>query len=712
MSADLNSPRCHKIFIKILENLSYHSSLERLLIPTNATVGHTMAKVVRSVSMNSDSQIKSSLPLVEQALDPGAPARVVAPGVGVIITRSTNIEFLVRESVNIAQVRGRLLYVILIDDEIGNITDPDSRWENEVYRIAHNFKADRIKLNRANIEEQLHNYCVQFDIRLLLVEQQKKCRLPWSSEESVIDKIANSPKLPVTFSMTPKVIHQSAVKRKMNFDWLILISTLIAVSLLTAWARDQIPKAFHLLTFILALAILSNRISLIASIAGSFLAMICFKLAHIAPFGSFAFEDPRQWLNLVGLVTVSLIINTLSWQVKSSLQEAQTQERRKTALFNLTRDLLKTASLEEIAGLAEAHIRDVIKSDIALFVQFEASEIKTVRHGNVSFDISAEDLRARDICLNQGIEAGIGTQICPLAYGLYLPILPKEAFHGCLAVYPGGHRGVFPPDQLRTLDTFSRLIGLAFERIGYEAAQREADRQIRDTNLQNTLLRSVSHDLKTPLTSITGYANQLAENPDMPVELRVETYATIRDQAWRLTNLINNLLSITKLESEHLELDSEPMFVEELIGTAVGQMRPRLINHKLRLEIDSDIDDVAVDPLIFNQALVNLIENAVKYTPEGSAITIRSQQLGDHIQISVIDEGPGLPTENIESVFEKFTRFDQGRKVEGTGLGLAIVKAVVELHGGTVTSRNRPNRGAQFDIQLPAIEPVPDKEKI
>jgi len=652
---------------------------------------------------------QNTAPYLDRPLDKSAAARVSAPGIAVIITRESNIESLIREALNVAEMRGRLLYAILVDDDLGPLIDQEARWKNEVYRIAHKVKSDHIKLNRANLIENIYDYCVQFDIRLLVIERpaKQKIKLPW--QLTLVDKITKSEFLPPSVIIPYETRLVKPGTKHIASDWLLLIGVIIGISVFGALTREDIPKAFHLLTFILALTIVSSRISLIASVAGSFLASIAFKLTHIAPYGSFLFDDPRQWLNLIGLLTVSLIINTLTWQVKTGLKEAQIQERRKSALFNLTRDLLQKNSLEEIASLAEAHIRDVIDSDLALFVEYEGQDIKTIRHGNVDLESSPEDKKARDICLSQGIEAGIGTQIYPLAYGLYLSLQSKNNFKGCLAVYPGSHRGTFPPEQLRILDTFGSLVGLAFERIGYETAQREADQQIRDTNLQNTLLRSVSHDLKTPLTSITGYANQLAEDPNLPVEVRQETYITIRDQAWRLTNLVNNLLSITKLESEQLELDKEIMFVEELIGTAVSQMRPQLDEHRLILDIADDIPDVAVDALIFNQALVNLIGNAIKYTPLGCTITVRAKRDGKWVQFSVIDDGTGLPEAGIDSIFEKFTRFQQGHKVEGTGLGLAIVKAVAELHGGTVTACNRSDgqSGAEFDIRLPAVESTP-----
>ncbi len=641
-------------------------------------------------------------PIVDRALDPSSVNRVRNPGIGVIVTRTCNAEMLFREAASIARDRQRLIYAILIDDQATSVVI-DEQWENEVYRISHNVKVDRVKLTSGpDIVNQIREYCVQFDIRLLVVEDQLRRGVLSTFNPSLAERLSRSPLLPQVFILRNK--ERSRDRGNRWGEWVLMIGTLVLIALFGSFTRSSIPDAFQLLTFILGLAIITSRVRQIVSVVGCFLGVVLFNFVHVRPVNTLVVGDSNEWLNMVGLLTVSLIVTTLAYQVKTNLNEAQIQERRKSAFFNLTRDLLRTKNFREVADLAEAHIRDVVNTDIALFVQEQGGEVQVLRPGRVDIHANNEDARALEIALQQGLEAGIGTHICPLAYGLYLPVHAGENMHGCLAVYPDSQRGTFPPEQLRILDTFSSLLGLSFERIRFEEIQRETDRQVRDTNLQNTLLRSVSHDLKTPLTSITGFANQLAEHPDMPVDMRVDTYTTIRDEAWRLTNLINNLLSITKLESEALELNTEPMFVEELVGTAVGQLRHRMSGHKLQLEVPEDVPDVMADPMMINQALVNLIENCIKYTPAGTTIILRARALGDFVQISVLDNGPGLPKDGVERLFDKFVRFDDGRKVEGTGLGLAIVRAIAELHGGTVTARNRSGGGARFDIRIPAVK--------
>jgi two-component system, OmpR family, sensor histidine kinase KdpD len=640
--------------------------------------------------------------IIDRPLDPAAADRVKAPGVGVILTPDCNVEMILREASDVARIRGRLIYVFIISSDAEERAPTYPEWEKQIFQKSHAIKSDRFKIPYDQIQSSLGEYSRAFDIRLLMIEEREisRYRFPWSKD--VISQINYAPGLPPTFILRAS----TAVKTTQTFseryrDWILLASVIGLVWFMTFLTRDFLTESFQLMTYILALAILSSKVSRIVSLVGSFIAALTYNFTVVEPYGQFQFTAPGMWLNIIGLMIVSLIISTLSWQLRSSLAEVQVQEQRKSAFFNLTRDLLESTDMDSVLTLIERHVKDVIGSDVAVFVKRD-DEVETLRTGTVDLSMSVADLKARDLALNQGIEAGLGTQAQPLAHGLYIPVARQESFSGCLAVYPKSGAGEFPAEQLRMLDTFAGLLGISLQRIWFEEIQLDAERQIRDASLQNTLLRSVSHDLKTPLTSITGFANQLFESPDISIEERKHTYQTIRDEAWRLTNLINNLLSLTKLESGVIKLNKELMFVEEIFGTAVSQVRPRLHSHKIKIDLPENVPDVMVDSMLMNQALINLIENAIKYTPPGTNITVRARKIDIGVQLTVLDDGPGLPKGSTDKIFDKFVRSVEGRQVEGTGLGLAIVRAIAELHDGTATAANRTNKGARFDIRIPA----------
>lgn len=639
--------------------------------------------------------------MIDTPLDPSAAERVKAPGIGVILTPSSNVELILREAADVAEVRGRLIYVFIIATSAEERSPTFPEWEKLIFQKTHAIKSDRFKIPYNQIQQSIEEYCRTFDIRLLMIEEHRANRFnfPWSKD--IISQINYAPGLPPTFilrSAKNKIPKQNLFSQ--YSEWILLASVLGSVWFLTFLSRSFLTVSFQLMTYILALAILSSKVSRIVSLVGSFLAAVSYNLLVARPLGTLQFSDAGMWLNVIGLMIVSLIISTLSWQLRSSLAEVQKQEQRKSAFYSLTRDLLESTDMDSVLNLIERHVKDVIGSDVAVFVK-RKEEVETLRTGSIDFTLSVADQKARDLALNQGIEAGLGTQAQPLAYGLYIPVTRQESFSGCMGVFPKTGDGEFPAEHLRMLDTFAGLLGIALQRIWYEEVQLDAERQIRDASLQNTLLRSVSHDLKTPLTSITGFANQLCENPDIPAEERSQTYKTIRDEAWRLTNLVNNLLSMTKLESGVLQLNKELMFVEELFGTAVSQFRPNLHSHSIKIDLPEDIPDVVVDSMLINQALMNLIENVIKYTPPGTTITMQARKIDFGVQLSVLDDGPGLPPGREDKIFDKFVRAIDGRQVEGTGLGLAIVRAIAELHGGTATARNRKDKGARFDIRLP-----------
>lgn len=624
------------------------------------------------------------------------------PGVAVVVTRQSFVESILRTAESIATDRNWALYVVIVDQNSDSSVNLEDQWASDVYRIVHSIKVDRIRLSISTIVEEMAEYCAVNDIRLVVIEDEAGARFPWPWQKSLSQRFAQSKDIPDTVVVKTDRQEPQQGEQKASSDWMFLGLVLAIVCGQGILTYDALPESFQLLIFVFAVAIIASRVGRVVSMVGSVLAAVLYVVFYKLIFPSSVGSMTSLWLSLVGLLAVCLIISTLSWQLRSALIEAQIQDRRKSAFFSLTRDLLLTSNLSEVAELVDHHLREVINASSVIYV-LQEGDMRTLKPKDVILPDSEADSKARDLAMYHGVEAGLGTQSCALAHRLYLPVHSSDRIKSCLGVSPVRQdHEAFSSEDLRILDTYASLIGLTLERIQFEAASREAEQKVRETNLQNTMLRSVSHDLKTPLTSITGFATQLAENPNLPLERRVATYSTIRDEAWRLTILIDNLLSITKLESQEFKPSLETMFVEELIGTAIGQVRQRLVDHDVSIDVPNDISDVVVDPMLMNQALMNLVENAQKYTPEGTTIKVRATERDDRVVISISDQGPGIPPESINRIFEKFVRFDQGRKVDGTGLGLAIVKAIVELHEGAITVSNVEGGGACFDLELPS----------
>jgi two-component system sensor histidine kinase KdpD len=281
---------------------------------------------------------------------------------------------------------------------------------------------------------------------------------------------------------------------------------------------------------------------------------------------------------------------------------------------------------------------------------------------------------------------------------------------GALGVRPADPQLFLDPEQRRLLETCASLIALSTERDQSVLEAHEAQLQFQAEQLRSTLLSSVSHDLRTPLAAIAGASSSLLDKMECKNGADRELLQSIVDETHRLARLVDNLLDMTKLDSGLIAPNKQWHVLEELVGSARYRLRKELQGHTVHVEIPPDLPLVQVDGLLIEQVLVNLLENAARYTPAGTTIEISARREGTSIAIRISDDGPGLPPGNEHRVFEKFFRgattpTADGRR--GAGLGLAICKGIILAHGGTITARNGAEGGAEFLISLPALEDAP-----
>jgi len=261
------------------------------------------------------------------------------------------------------------------------------------------------------------------------------------------------------------------------------------------------------------------------------------------------------------------------------------------------------------------------------------------------------------------------------------------------------------PEQRQLLDTFAALIAIALERVHYVELAQDALVQMESERLRNSLLAALSHDLRTPLTVLVGLAESLAltKPPLSPAQL--DSTEAIQDEARRMSTLVSNLLDMARIESGEVKLNLQWQPLEEVVGSALNAAHGMLLNHVLEVHIPRDLPLVRIDELLIERVLVNLLENASKYTPPGSRITLAAEVLGDQLSVSVSDNGPGLAVGREEAVFQKFTRGVRESATPGVGLGLSICRAIVESHQGRIVATHRPGGGARFTFTLPLGQP-------
>jgi two-component system sensor histidine kinase KdpD len=318
--------------------------------------------------------------------------------------------------------------------------------------------------------------------------------------------------------------------------------------------------------------------------------------------------------------------------------------------------------------------------------------------------VDDKDLSVAKWALEHAELAGHGTDTLPGAACLCAP-LRAAAPVGVLALWPLNSQPL-DHDQRAFLDLFGRQVAVALERMQLSADARSAALRAKTEEMRSSLLSAVSHDLRTPLASITGAATSLRDDDNVPAATRRELVRSICDEAVRLERMVSNLLDMTRLESGAITLKRDWVPFDEIVGSALTRLEERLAARKLEIHLQPDLPLLLVDPVLIEQLLINLLENVLKYTPQSSAIEIRAERDSGRILIEVVDHGPGLPPASEERVFQKFYRGTHAG-VPGAGLGLPICRGIAEAHGGEIRARNQPGGGAIFTISLPLGENPP-----
>jgi two-component system sensor histidine kinase KdpD len=311
---------------------------------------------------------------------------------------------------------------------------------------------------------------------------------------------------------------------------------------------------------------------------------------------------------------------------------------------------------------------------------------------------TSEEAVAQNV-FDSGRKAGPGAELFPEASAAYLPLKGTNRIVGVLCVPPGGSN-IFGNERQHLLDLFANQTAVAIERTLNENAAESARFQMQAEEMRSSLLSAVSHDLRTPLASITGAASTLrAQGEKLAPEVREELLDSISDEAQRMSRLVGNLLDMTRLESG-VQLRSELCPLEEIVGEALQRLESQLRHHRVVTQLPENLPPVPVDDVLMGQVIVNLMENAIKYTPAGTAIELIAEEQAGAVELAVLDRGPGFTPGDEKRIFDKFYRGQNGG-VRGAGLGLAICKAIVTAHGGTIEAANRPEGGAVFRIRLP-----------
>jgi two-component system sensor histidine kinase KdpD len=457
------------------------------------------------------------------------------------------------------------------------------------------------------------------------------------------------------------------------------------------------------LMFLTAVVAVAVRYGLWPSLLASIAASLAYNFFFLPPVYTFTITDPTNVAAFFFFMLIAFVVSNVAGRVRTQADTAIGRIRTTEQLYAFSRKLAGTATLDDVLWATAYQIALMLKVRVVLLLPEEG--LLTVKSGYPPEDqLDQADLAAANWAWSNDRSAGRGSDTLPGAKRLFLPMRTGRGPIGVIGIDNDRTGPLLTPDQRRLLDALVDQGALAIERVLLVEDMDRVKRTVESERLRSALLTSISHDLKTPLASVLGAASTMRDLASALSDTeKRDLLATVIDESERLNRFIANLLDMTKLESGAIVPNTALHDLSEIVGSALRRASKILTAHKVELVLAADLPMLQLDAVLFEQVLFNLLDNAAKYSPAETTISIKSQRERDQVMLQIADEGDGIPPDELESVFDKFYRAQKGDHVRpGTGLGLAISRGFVEAMRGTISAANRSDRsGAVLTIHLP-----------
>ena len=479
----------------------------------------------------------------------------------------------------------------------------------------------------------------------------------------------------------------------------LLIS--IACTALAAIMFPYFSLTDLVMVYLLGAAVAALRLGRGPSVMVAIVNTLAFDFVFVPPRYSLAVSNFNYVVTFAVMLAVALIIASLVASVRAQTRVAVARERRTALLYGMSRELVAARGFEHLTRVAIKHVAETFSGRAVVLLPDEAGRLAHPHAPVGAGSLPDADLSVAQWVFEHDTPAGLGTDTLTGAPAQYLPLRGTGRVLGVLAVEPSHRRRLLLPEQSHLLETFAGQIALALERAVLAEEAERARVSAETESLRNTLLASISHDLRTPLAVIAGASSALNDaSTAFDEPSRRLLASSIESKANEMTQIISNVLDLMRLEAGSVVLHRDWQTVDDLVGSALDRLKARLVDHPVQLDLPPELPPVYVDGALMLQVFTNLLENAAKHTPQGTRITIRASAAEASVRVVVDDTGPGLPGD-AQRLFEKFQRGRDEGNTGGAGLGLAICRAIVNLHGGRIEAARRPGGGARFTFTLP-----------
>lgn len=578
--------------------------------------------------------------------------------------------------------------------------------------------AERLGAELATLEAEhdvaaaILTYARDRNVRRIVIGRPRPRRFwaKWTSEDVATDVLRKAGPFEITVASEPdekpkasrfRLPHLGAEPRAWG-------EAALAVALASAcsWAAEQLfPVASLSLIYMTAVVVVASRRGLGPAMAAAMLGFLTYNFLYTHPRYTFHVSRQGELLTLGLFLAASLVTGNLAARLRARVEAQAAIADRTNKLYDFSRRVAVAATADDVVWASVSHVATTLRCEAVLLMP-RGAELRVVGGFPPEDQLDVRDQSAALFAWEKAEPAGRGSDTLPTARWFFLPLVAGERQLGVLGIAYADDRRLLRTDR-RLLDALIDQIALALERLRLTEDLAATQLATETERLRTALLNSVSHDLRTPLVTIIGAAGHLAD-ADLPPEARRDLAENIREEGERLDRYVQNLLDMTRLGHGALKPRLAPQDVAEIVGGARSRTRGVLRGHDLEVDLAPNLPLILADGVLLEQVLVNVLDNAAKYAPEGTGIIIAARLLGVRVELSVTDRGPGIPPDDQARVFDMFYRVAGGdRQRAGTGLGLAICKGLVEAMGGTIRAETGwpDGTGTRIVMALPLHNP-------
>jgi two-component system sensor histidine kinase KdpD len=626
----------------------------------------------------------------------------------VCISGSPYSEKLIRATCRLAEELKAQWFTLYIETPKGGRQTRENRehiWRD--LRQAEGLGAQVASVTAADITDAIMEYAARHNITKIVMGKPTRPRWRELLQPPIVDRvIRRSGAVDVVIvSFEPEESAGAAAvhRHRKPFELRGYAASLVLVVVATVLCellRPFLAPTNMVMFYLLAVVVAAVRLSRKPAIATALLGVLAFDFFFVPPRLTFVVADTQYLLTFLGLFVVGVVISTLVARSKERAEVMRAREVHTASLYYLSRDLAASVDTAAVLKAVVTNVEEALNAQVVILLpEGERLDVLAASEG-LTLDIKEQAVA--DWAFRNNHPAGRATDTLVSADLIYLPLQAPASVLGVMGVKLESEYAYHAQENRRLLDAFATQAAMAMERIQFSRqAERAQILQARE-NLERALLNSISHDLRSPLSTVTGVLSSLKEEGAHLSNLaRQDLLETACSEAARLNRFVGNLLDMTRIEAGAVKLNSEPCDVQDLVGCALAAIETRLDSSRVSFRMLPIMPLVPMDLVLMTQVLVNLLDNSLKYAPPGSLIEIVASVEAPWLVLEVADLGPGVPEHDLKRVFDKFYRIPVPEGAGGTGLGLSICKGIVEAHGGRITAENRAGGGLRIVIRLP-----------